>query len=260
MKKNYSAFLQRMIDKYEGGYGWDKADAGGPTKYGITCFRLAEHRGQTMHSMAAWAPIVQAMGRKEAEDIYAKYYAIPCKFDELPSGVDACTLDYGVNSGPGRGMSVLRAITGASSNDAAVATAKKMDPHLIIDAMCDERLAFMKRIKGGSQWAVFGKGWGARVLDLRAYCHALADKKAVSPAIDLSDVWTPKAEATKSNPVRDIVAGTGGSGGAAAGGKASGFSWGAVVVIFVVGVAAACIYAWHKYRQAKKENAILLPA
>ena len=44
------------------------------------------------------------------------------------------------------------------------------------------------------------------------------------------------------------------------GGKASGFSWGAVAVIFVVGVVAACVYAWVKHRQAKKENAILLPA
>ena len=38
----YSAFVGGiMIPKYEGGYGWDKADPGGPTKYGITCFDLA---------------------------------------------------------------------------------------------------------------------------------------------------------------------------------------------------------------------------
>ena len=48
----YLPFTARMINRYEGGYGWNRADPGGPTKYGITCYDLAEHRGLKMDSMA----------------------------------------------------------------------------------------------------------------------------------------------------------------------------------------------------------------
>ena len=75
MEENYSAFCSRMIKKYEGGYCWDKGDPGGPTKYGITCYDLAEHRGRKMSSMSTWAPIVRSMPLSEAEEIYAKKYA-----------------------------------------------------------------------------------------------------------------------------------------------------------------------------------------
>jgi lysozyme family protein len=51
MLENYVAFCSRMIKKYEGGYGWDKGDSGGPTKFGVTCYDLAAHRGQKMDSM-----------------------------------------------------------------------------------------------------------------------------------------------------------------------------------------------------------------
>ena len=64
---DYQPFVERMIQRYEGGYGWDAADPGGPTKYGITCYDLAEHRHQTVTSMAAWAPLVKAMTLDEAD-------------------------------------------------------------------------------------------------------------------------------------------------------------------------------------------------
>jgi lysozyme family protein len=76
---DYQPFVERMLGKYEGGYG----DPGGPTKYGITCYDLAEHRHQHMDSMARWAPIVQAMPLSEADDIIDVNYAKPCRFDDL---------------------------------------------------------------------------------------------------------------------------------------------------------------------------------
>src|ERR1700731_2253082 len=98
MHSTYQVFVDRMIAKYEGGYGWDKGDPGGPTKYGITCYDLAEHRGKKMNSMSAWAPLVKAMTRVEADDIYFTKYARALRYDELPAGVDVVVLDYGVNS------------------------------------------------------------------------------------------------------------------------------------------------------------------
>jgi hypothetical protein len=74
MEENYSAFCDRMIKKYEGGYGWDKGDSGGPTKFGITCYDLAAHRGQKMDSMKRWAPIVYAMAAVVKDTISGNVY------------------------------------------------------------------------------------------------------------------------------------------------------------------------------------------
>ena len=60
--KDYRPFVERMINRYEGGYGWNRSDPGGPTKDGITCYDLAEHRHQVMDSMVRWAPIVRLKG------------------------------------------------------------------------------------------------------------------------------------------------------------------------------------------------------
>ena len=103
-----------MISRYEGGYCWDKEDPGGPTKYGITCYDLAEHRGKRMTSMAAWASIVRDMPLSEAEDIYEIKYARAVSFAALPAGVDCVMMDYGVNSGIGRVNRVARAPPGTA--------------------------------------------------------------------------------------------------------------------------------------------------
>ncbi len=31
--QDYKPFVERMISRYEGGYGWDRNDPGGPTKF-----------------------------------------------------------------------------------------------------------------------------------------------------------------------------------------------------------------------------------
>jgi len=261
VRSNYHAFITRLIHKYEGGYGWVAADAGGPTKYGITCFRLAEHRGQTMDSMARWAPIVQAMGLSEAEDIYKKWYTAPVFFDRLKTGCDCVMMDYGVNSGPGRPLAVAQKLTGAKDRGVDLVNAiNHTDARWFINAMCDERLAFMRAIKGGSQWKVFGRGWQARVDDLRAYCLALAAKQPVEPAIDLSHVPTPKA--INDAPAGTTVgAGTTGSLGAGAAAKAAGYSWTIALVVVVAGVLATIsLIVWQKYRAKKLNETVILPA
>lgn len=186
MQVDYAPFIDRVIQKYEGPYGWNRSDPGGPTKYGITCFDLAEHMGQKMDSMARWAPIVQAMTLATAEQIYATKYATACEFASLPAGVDTVVLDYGINSGNGRGRLML----------SEFATVIKTNPVVAINAICDERLRFMHQIRGGSAWVEFGRGWQARVDDLRAYSLHLAaggTHLTAAPAVDLSQVVTPKA-------------------------------------------------------------------
>lgn len=201
MQLDYNPFIDRVIQRYEGGYGWNRGDPGGPTKYGITCFDLAEHRHLKMTSMAAWVPLVRDMPLSEAEDIYKTKYAAAIRFDDLPPGVDCCMLDYGINSGIGRPINVARAITKTTGNTGRMDSdlldqIKKTDPAKFCKTMDAERLHFMHAIRGGAAWAEFGHGWGSRVADLDAYCAHLAagGSAAAAPAApDLSHVVTPKA-------------------------------------------------------------------
>lgn len=175
MEANYKAFIDRMIQRYEGGYGWDRADAGGPTKYGITCWDLAAHRGLKMNSMRVWAPIVKAMGLPEAEEIYRTKYAKAVRFDELPSGVDCAWLDYAVNSGIGRPIKVVQAICGVAVDGQfgpkTMAAVQARAPISLIGQICAERMRFLRSLRN---WPTFGRGWTARVNDLQAYCNRLA--------------------------------------------------------------------------------------
>jgi lysozyme family protein len=185
MQVDYPPFIDRVIQHYEGPYGWNRKDAGGPTKYGITCFDLAAHRGEKMDSMERWAPIVQAMPLSEAEAIYRTKYATGIGFDTLPAGCDVVILDYAINSGVGRGKAILAEFKADLNN-----------PSKFIDEVCAERLRFMHAIRGGSDWVEFGHGWQARVDDLQLYAHHLVQGHApdVAPPVKTTVVPVPKAQ------------------------------------------------------------------
>jgi lysozyme family protein len=174
MLQDYKAFIDRMISRYEGGYGWERSDPGGPTRFGITCYDLAAHRGQRMTSMAAWAPLCKAMPLSEAEDIYRSKYAVAVHFDELPVGIDCCWLDYAVNSGIGRPIKVAQAFLGVAVDGVfgpkTMAAVRSYGESKFVGHMCDERMRFLRALR---IWPVYKGGWTARVNDLRAYCGRL---------------------------------------------------------------------------------------
>ncbi len=174
MQENYKAFVDRMITRYEGGYGWDRGDPGGPTKFGITCFDLAEHRHEKMSSMAHWAPLVKAMPLTEAEDIYARKYATATRFNEVESGSDCAIFDFGVNSGPSRAIKYAQLVVGTKRDGIlgpiTLEAINNMESNRFVDNLCDFRLSFLRHL---GTWPIFGHGWSARVSDLRTYCHRL---------------------------------------------------------------------------------------
>src|ERR1035437_7925029 len=208
----YRPFVDRMIGRYEGGYGWNHKDTGGPTKYGITCFDLAEHRGQKMSSMATWVPIVQGLQLPEAEEIYQTKYANAIRYNDLPAGVDVEMLDYGVNSGITRPIRVVRAILGvpglAVMDTKLLDAIRKADPAKLVADISAERLHFMHAIRNGTAWDEFGGGWGARVTDLKAYAlHLIAAPGTVAEpqAPDLTKVSMPKAKHGNPNTVKTVA-------------------------------------------------------
>jgi lysozyme family protein len=263
----YKPFVDRMIGKYEGGYGWNKKDPGGPTKFGITCFDLAEHRGQKMTSMSAWAPIVQAMTLDEAEAIYATKYAATIRYNDLPAGIDAEMMDYGVNSGITRPIRVVRAILsvpGPALMDQKLLDAiRKADITKLISGISAERLHFMHAIRGGSAWAEFGGGWGARVADLKAYALHLAAAPGAVPepqAPDLTKNSLPKAKHGDPDVISKTVAKTGGVAGAAAGTHFAGMPLELIAVLagfVIVGGVAYVLYA--KQSAANANATVVLP-
>lgn len=182
MIQDYQPFIERMIDRYEGGYGWNPNDPGGPTKYGITCFDLAEHRHQVMDSMARWAPLVRAMTMQEADDIYASKYATACAFNSLGLGKDCVVFDFGVNSGSLRSVECAQSISGVVVDGIlgpiTLNTINNYEPRSFINGLCDLRLKFLQSL---NTWSVFGSGWSARVADLRAYSLHLAFPTAGAP-------------------------------------------------------------------------------
>ena len=163
--------LAKVLE-HEGGYTNHPADPGGPTNFGIT---IADYRKYVKAD--ARAADVQAMRLGEAKAIYRAAYWDAMRCDELPAGLDYATFDYGVNSGVGRAVRVLQRLLHMADDgrmtDTVIAAVDQRDPGELIAALCDERLAFLKKLK---TWPVFGAGWGRRVADVRTVAIGMASQ------------------------------------------------------------------------------------
>lgn len=168
---------------WEGPYSDDADDDGGPTKWGIT-IDDARHWWKP----DATAADVRAMPQSVAADIYAKRYAAPLRYSDLPAGVDLAVLDYGINSGIHRSATVLQGIVGAHVDGIigplTIAACAKLDPAKVVNAIYDERLAFLKRArnkKGTILWPIFGGGWSTRCKEGRALALSFVTKYPAQP-------------------------------------------------------------------------------
>lgn len=183
MEANYDDALDRML-AHEGGYTNHPDDPGGPTNYGIT---IADYRKYIMPN--ATASDVRSMSLADAKAIYRPRYWDIQRCSDLPSGVDYAIFDYGVNSGVGRSPKVLQRLVGVPADGrigpVTLEAVNARDADELVNAICDERLAFLKRLK---TWPVFGAGWGRRVSEVRAHALALARQKAPAAAPDRKSV------------------------------------------------------------------------
>jgi lysozyme family protein len=187
MSNRFAICLKRVL-KHEGGNDDDPRDPGGRTSRGVTAERWAEYR-KTRPDMPAdvWQAPQSAI-----EEIYLKYYWQPLWCDMLPVGVDYAVFDFGVNSGPSRSAKFLQEIVESEVDGEVgpntVAATKKADPEEVINALCDNRMFFLK---GLSTWGTFGNGWTNRVNDVRR--DALADAEA-APVPEPEPEPTPEPE------------------------------------------------------------------
>lgn len=264
MDATYPRAMTTGVFPHEGGYTNDPRDPGGPTNWGVT---IADAR--LYWKPNATAADVRAMPIEVAEDIYAKHYAAPLRYDDLPAGVDYSVLDYGINSGIGRAGKVLRRVCALPDNTSAVTddvirAVCARDPKLVIAAIDDERLRFLQSLK---TWPTFGKGWGRRVVEVKALSLAFVDQYASKPrSPDVMPTATPTpASETMAKGVVPAPTGTKvATGGAApAGGLVAAATWqdwimahpwetaaiGAGVVFALGGV----LYAIDRLHKSKQE-------
>ncbi|TPN44857.1 glycoside hydrolase family 108 protein [Mesorhizobium sp. B1-1-7] len=167
--------LARVL-AHEGGYVNHPRDPGGPTNKGVTQRVYdAYRRGKGLGAQS-----VQQISTREVADIYDRQYWDAVKGDDLPTGIDYVLFDGAVNSGPKQSVIWLQRALGAAykgrvDGTMGLTTVEAVnavnDLDALVDRICDQRLAFMRHL---STWPVFGRGWSARVAEVRSIGRAWA--------------------------------------------------------------------------------------
>jgi lysozyme family protein len=256
----YDEALRRLL-VHEGGYSDHPSDPGGPTKFGITI-----HDYRKYAKPDASAADVRAMTLGEAKAIYKSRYWNAMHCEDLPAGVDYAVFDYGVNSGVGRAPKVLQRALGVTVDGQigreTLAAARSRDAKAVIEAVCDERLRFLKSLQ---TWPVFGRGWGRRVREVRAAALAMSDHatngRQTTGAAANPSVVVPAASAVPGKGAvplnRGAQAGTAGA--AAAVGTAAAAQSSEPAIIFIILVAAISVaigaFFFWRWWQARQQDA-----
>lgn len=170
MDRNFERALPHVL-KHEGGFVNHPNDPGGATNKGVTLATFRRYV-KTNGTVADLKAITDA----QVATVYYRHYWAAVNAQALPSGVDYAVFDFAVNSGPDRAVKYLQAVLGVSQDGRVgpktIAAAQAANARDVIDTLCDNRLAFMKRIKnrktGQMLWPTFGKGWTRRVAEVRA--------------------------------------------------------------------------------------------
>ena len=153
MKENFEECL-KMLLHHEGGYVDHPEDPGGETNLGVTKRVYDEWGGEK--NMKDLTP-------EDVAPIYRENYWNRLKCDDLPSGVDFCAFDWGVNSGTGRAAKALQKVVGANPDGAigpkTLALIAKQDPKYMIEEFGKIRQEFYENL---STFKTFGKGWTRR--------------------------------------------------------------------------------------------------
>ncbi|MER8464185.1 glycoside hydrolase family 108 protein [Mesorhizobium sp. M1396] len=176
MDRNFARALALVL-KSEGLWSDNPADPGGATMKGVTLatFRAYIKPGGTKAEL-------RAITDEQLSTCYRRRYWDAVVGAELPDGVDYAVFDFGVNSGPGRAAKYLQSVVGAAQDGrigpATIAAVKTKPAGVIIDALCDARLAFLQRLP---TWKTFGRGWSDRVRSVRADALKMTTQPA-SPA------------------------------------------------------------------------------
>lgn len=214
--ENFAPALQRAL-VHEGGFVNHRKDPGGATNKGVTQriydgFR--ERRNLPTRT-------VSAITGDEVREIYRRQYWEAIKGDALPAGIDYVVFDGAINSGPAQSVKWLQRALGSVKVDGVIgeATLAAIDgypdhDHLIA-LMIGRRLAFLQAL---TTWSTFGRGWSARVAQVKQIGQAWATGSVgPQPAFVLDGNAKATIDQAKPLPVKGAADATAGAGGGTVG-------------------------------------------
>jgi lysozyme family protein len=207
MSDTFATAFRNLLG-WEGGYGNNAKDPGGPTSLGVIQTEYDAYR----KGKGIPAQSVRNITLAEAEEIYRNQYWDATNCGQLNAGVADATFDASVNSGPHRGVTWLQeainqvagrqvvSVDGACG-PLTIAAANALEPGKLIDSMLTFRLAFMKIARnpktGALLWPTFGKGWQPRINGVRVQAHKLA---GISPNTETLSTALPHPAVAASGP------------------------------------------------------------
>ena len=164
--------------RHEGGYVDHPADPGGATNLGVTIGTLSDWLGRKASKAE-----VRALTKESVKPIYKRNYWDRMRGDDLPTGIDYAVYDFGVNSGPRRGVMALQRAIGVADDGVigpvTLGRLAEKNPEDVIRKICADRMAFLRKIE---TWRTFGKGWMRRVDGVLAEAVKMAREGPPAPA------------------------------------------------------------------------------
>lgn len=160
-KENFEKSL-KIILHHEGGFVNHPKDPGGMTNLGVTRATYESYLGRkvTEQEMRQLTP-------EKVRPLYKTQYWDRMRCDELPTGLDLCIFDFGVNAGTNRAIRYLQlmlkvkidGIIGPKTIAAANEFARKTNDNGIVKYQ-DLRREYYRKLK---TFSTFGRGWLRRV-------------------------------------------------------------------------------------------------
>jgi len=169
VKENFEKSFHLVLGE-EGGYVNDPRDPGGRTNMGVTqrAWEVFLNRDVTETEMRKLTP-------DAVQTFYKLQYWDKLKGDQLPPGVDYAAFDLAVNSGVSRAARYLQQIAGVVQDGVigpkSLEAILACDPKQTVEAICEMRLDFLKRL---SKFSVYGKGWAGRVARVQSKAEDMA--------------------------------------------------------------------------------------
>lgn len=241
MDRNFQRALSLVL-KHEGGWADHPKDPGGATMRGVTLgtFRQYVKPDATKEDL-------RKITDQQIATVYRRHYWDKVAGAELPDGIDYAVFDFAVNSGPDRAAKYLQKVVGAKQDGkigpATIKATKSLLPANVIHRLCDDRLAFLKRLK---TWPTFGKGWSNRVRDVRTEALAISGRPTpekpavVEKVVEVAKPVVPeavdKAVKKQTNGGSWLIGASGVAGTAVTG--AFGASWQTIVAVGAVALIA----------------------
>ena len=152
-------YCMQMILHHEGGYVDHPDDPGGETNLGVTKAVYEEWGGtKDMKDLTV----------EDVLPIYKANYWDRVKGDDLPSGLDLCVFDFGVNAGTGRAAKYLQGMIDAVQDGAiGPMTLQSLNAFIeeygleeTIEIYQADRQLYYESL---SHFETFGRGWTRRV-------------------------------------------------------------------------------------------------